>query len=391
MPGSPIFAIFVYGPFIEAHVILWLAILSYTAHSFLVVVQETAAGNDTVSWPSEPWSDRLGDFCYLAGLLTLWLLPAYCLVWFLEQPGWLFALWAIGVLWLIFPVSVLSSLSAASRWVMLRPAVIWRLRKRFPSWLGFYAASGLVLLVCLGLYGTAVSYSKVTLPPVTAVGTKGWLMDLSLVLGQIFFLPVAAVGAAAGMLVYARLLGRLGWLISKDRAPEGDVPPEATKLPVLRPAAVGDSSQSASMDSASTCETLLRPPEVLPQGQRQGLAGPPSPDTDETYEVLAEEHWLRPVPEAPRLPHVLPPAFAALPPEPRSQRKAALAMRSTRISELEDRLARPSPLPRPPRRPLVSGVYRFPFYRSNVRPLIWLSLGNLVVGVVLYVTVSLFF
>ena len=43
MFGSAVLALFYFGPVLEAQVILGLAILTYAAYSFLLVVEETAA------------------------------------------------------------------------------------------------------------------------------------------------------------------------------------------------------------------------------------------------------------------------------------------------------------------------------------------------------------
>ena len=86
--------------FILFWVILGLALLSYAAHSFLLVVQETAAGNDAVVWPlGESWHDRLGSFLTLVRMLLVWLALAYVVLALLELPPVLF-----GALPLVSPV-----------------------------------------------------------------------------------------------------------------------------------------------------------------------------------------------------------------------------------------------------------------------------------------------
>src|SRR5262249_35355107 len=101
-------------------------LLSYTACSFFVVVQDTAGGIDEVVWPGEPVGEWLGRGTVLAWLVLVWLAP---LGMFLRAaaPG-LFrddpvaVLIAAGViLWLFFPIAVLSSLSGGSRWLFFLP------------------------------------------------------------------------------------------------------------------------------------------------------------------------------------------------------------------------------------------------------------------------------
>src|SRR5438094_6775214 len=137
MFGSAVLALFFFAPVLEAQVILGLALLSYAAHSFLLVVQETAAGNDAVVWPlGESWHDRLGSFLTLVRMLLVWLALAYVVLALLELPPVLFGALATGLVWVFFPLSLLSSLSAPSPWMILRPQVVWRLVKRLPSLLG---------------------------------------------------------------------------------------------------------------------------------------------------------------------------------------------------------------------------------------------------------------
>src|SRR5262249_23829969 len=191
MLGPPVLGILVYGPFVEAHLILWLCFLTFSAHTFLVVVQETSAGADKVTWPGDPWTERLGSFLYLGGLLALWLAPVFYLTYLeiVDLEAWEIAAVIWGIVWLIFPVSLLSSLSATSRWVILRPVVLWRLLRHLPSLLVFYALSALVLGLTLGLFGLAVFLGKLPLLDDLTAGNAGWLLETALLLGPIFLFP----------------------------------------------------------------------------------------------------------------------------------------------------------------------------------------------------------
>src|SRR5262249_3758700 len=113
-------------------------LLSYTAYSFFVVVQDTAGGIDEVVWPGEPVGEWLGRGAVLAWLVLVWLAP---LGMFLRAaaPG-LFrddpvaVLIAAGViLWLFFPIAVLSSLSGGSRRVLFRSKRLGRLAPAAPA------------------------------------------------------------------------------------------------------------------------------------------------------------------------------------------------------------------------------------------------------------------
>src|SRR5436190_13852694 len=92
-------------------VLVGLATLTYAAHSFLVVLIQTAAGEDKVVWPDEPFQDWLWKPVYLAWLVLIWSVPATLLLDQLALPNRMMWLLAIGFVWLILPLTLLSSLS----------------------------------------------------------------------------------------------------------------------------------------------------------------------------------------------------------------------------------------------------------------------------------------
>src|SRR5207244_4226568 len=54
-----------------ASVIVGLFTLTYAAHCFLTIVEDTAAGNDEVHWPDQPPTDWYGKPFFLGWLLSL--------------------------------------------------------------------------------------------------------------------------------------------------------------------------------------------------------------------------------------------------------------------------------------------------------------------------------
>src|SRR5438128_2593341 len=101
-----------------AQVVVLIYLGAFAAHCFLVVVENTAAGNDRVRWPDEPIYDWLWKPPYLVWLVAFWLVPAYLVLravkpaFLRESPGLQFLAVALPALWLLFPVSLMSSLSA---------------------------------------------------------------------------------------------------------------------------------------------------------------------------------------------------------------------------------------------------------------------------------------
>ncbi|HYT92230.1 MAG TPA: hypothetical protein VEL76_26180, partial [Gemmataceae bacterium] len=102
---------------LAATAILGGMLLVSASHSFLVVVIGTAAGNDAVEWPDEPYFDWLGRALLLLWLTAFWLVPVgitakvLAPVFLPDDPVLRVALPAVPLFWLLFPVSVLSSLS----------------------------------------------------------------------------------------------------------------------------------------------------------------------------------------------------------------------------------------------------------------------------------------
>lgn len=268
-------------------------ILLYASHSFLLVVADTSAGNDEVFWPDEFLTDWIGKPIYLVWLAAIWLVPTWLLLRQAESPGladypWLITLIYLVVFWLFFPISVLSSLSVAMFWVVVHPGYLWQLAKRRRELGYFYAVSGLVLGGCTAL--------------VVATVFVGW----------IWLLPVMAPAVAAGWLIYARLLGRLAWVLN-PREP----PPPKPAPPRRRPRYVEGSP-----------------------GDEQREEADAGPDASRVEPVTGR----------------FPLNFA--------QRQAR----------------RLQPVPPPPAKPLVSGVYSFPWYGTSLRAWLALTLGALILG-----------
>jgi hypothetical protein len=191
--------------------------IGYAGVSLLGVVQETAAGNEELTWPDETLPDKAGQALYFAGLLALVLLPVGILVRLLREDlfpgdnGLRFLVLAVPGLWLLFPVGLLSSLAGTSRWFVFHPVLVARLLRLFSATAAFYAVTALLA----GLAGLA------------------WYFALFSDFG-LYVLPIAAVLGGWLWLLYARLIGRLAHLVGR-LGPIGVGPePEAPK-PLERP------------------------------------------------------------------------------------------------------------------------------------------------------------
>src|SRR3954447_25531347 len=116
-----------------ATVIVGTYVFAYASHCFLTVVEQTSAGNDEVVWPKEPYQDWLWEAVYMLWLTALWLGPIV-----LALRAVTAANAGAGVasevivaaavcVWLFFPITLLSSMSGSSRWVLLSPRLLSRL------------------------------------------------------------------------------------------------------------------------------------------------------------------------------------------------------------------------------------------------------------------------
>jgi hypothetical protein len=163
--------------------VLTLISTAITASTLLVIVSESSEGNKHVqAWPR--LLDSLGDFFLfaVAGMVSAF-------------PGWLVSylvfermehkvLAVAASVLLCFPVILLSQLDISSIWAVLSPKVL-RSMVRWPfSWLTFYVESAIIIAACL-----AAAYTGIL-----------WLL-----------VPVAV----AALILYARLLGRLGWRLAE--------------------------------------------------------------------------------------------------------------------------------------------------------------------------------
>jgi hypothetical protein len=355
-----------------------LLVGSYVAHCFLVVLEDTAAGADKVVWPDEPHVyDWLAKAVYLVVLLGIWVAGAGVLLTLLK-PGleaveWWLILFMLTLLivWLVFPVSLLSSLSGTSRMEIIRPVLVARLAQHPLALLAYFAASGLVLLFSfslafLGAYGWDWTLGELfgprTVPGV--VQLFGWVP----------LMPMIGMALAAGILIYARLLGRLAWVMNyrlRKRKRKKTPKLEATEGPAsLPPPAV----------TTAPAVPLAGPPPAPPMDHYELLSEEPSPATPaEVYEILPEEPASAPL--GPPWWEGMEPtegemqSIAVAPMSPGSKPQAVPMPHVSPPPMPVETLLRPEPKPARPRWPFISGVYLFPWYPTTLMAWAIMSLG----------------
>lgn len=169
---------------------------SYAANCFLAIVEATAAGNESCDWP-EGFNviEGLGTFFHLAWLCCFATLPVYLLVTTNAFPeagdyGWL----PIVLVWLItFPIMLLSSLASESRWVLLNRQIVKGVFLHPFAWLTLCASSLGMAFLC------------------------GELAQIAICQVNFVLLPVLGFFGSACLLIYARLLGRVGWILTQTK------------------------------------------------------------------------------------------------------------------------------------------------------------------------------
>ncbi len=61
---------------LAASAMVGVCVLAFAARCVLVLVNETAAGQDEIVWPSEPYQDWLGHAVQFIELVGIWLAPS---------------------------------------------------------------------------------------------------------------------------------------------------------------------------------------------------------------------------------------------------------------------------------------------------------------------------
>ncbi len=232
---------------------LWFA--GYAAHWFLLALDETATGTNVVrlTWPDDGYRDRLWKAAHLSFRVGIWLLPVLLLLRYWEMPvppeqRPFVGLLLVGVvLWLMLPISLISSMTADGQWEFFRLNILLRLVRQAPVTAAFYGYTlplllGSVLVAYLALFGyrqmmdSAPGYSEM-------IEIWSWA----------FVVPFTGAMAAAVLLIYARLVGRLAWMLDLD-------------------------------DEEEEAETVA---PTQPQGRPRVVAMPAAPPTD-TYALVEE-------------------------------------------------------------------------------------------------------
>src|SRR5262245_7143956 len=166
----------------------------FLSHYYLTVLEGTATGAKEVTWQAEPILDNFWKLWYMLWLFGLWFGPGYLIAKAVAGgtgSDWLKLWLPIAIVWLLYPISQLSSLSASTIWLPLVPDVFARLAQKPAVTLGFYLLS----IPVLALFAIAFKWAFLT--------QGEW---------EMLFLGAPLVVVA--LFLYARLIGRLAFVLA---------------------------------------------------------------------------------------------------------------------------------------------------------------------------------
>jgi hypothetical protein len=169
---------------------IWTMIyLTVAAHYFLTTIVESSAGIDEVEFTGDVgviewwWKPFL-----CLWVLGTWIVPiSVLLLPVLAHSPQAYAICWTGLLWLIFPVSLMSALYTQSWFFLLHPVMLWRMLRHF-------LALAYVHLMTLGAFAACVAL-------VVLAMTHSFL-----------WAGLAAFAIPTAILFYARHWGRFAWL-----------------------------------------------------------------------------------------------------------------------------------------------------------------------------------
>lgn len=201
--------------FVPLLAVTWMfgfAVAAHAAHYFLTIVESSATGmarnmswkgrpfrewiRDGVQWPDDLFLDYFAKTFYFAYIVGIWAVPAILTGRLIAgHTPWATVI-AGSIFWLLFPIGLLSSLASATRWTPFWSGIVVAFFHRPAKVFGFYLLSAPVLGVICLLFDLILLHTE----------------SVSMI-WSIALCPVAVVC----FFIYARLLGRLGLVVSFTR------------------------------------------------------------------------------------------------------------------------------------------------------------------------------
>ncbi len=169
---------------------------SYGAATFLAIIEDTSAGNATVQWPSGSWKEWFWRLFFITWLVACCFVAAgllHQLIRLLFTPP---TAVQVVLAWLpllgLFPLFLLSTLSANSWWSLLHGPLLQKLGRHPQAAVMLFVHTALIGIPCL------------------------WIATVAVFGGYYSLAPVMGLVWAAGLLAYGRAVGRVGYVVRED-------------------------------------------------------------------------------------------------------------------------------------------------------------------------------
>jgi hypothetical protein len=372
-----------------AMILVGSLVLAYIGYSFIHVLISTAAGNDRVSWPGDPLFDWLFKGWYLAWIAVMSALPAALVIAIgrihANDPRWAIAL--ASSVCLCFPIFLLSSTSGPSRLLIVRGEILAGFLGRLGLTIVFYVLSALVV-----------------------VGSSAFLW-YSIVEWPVAVVPLAMITLAIGILIYARMLGRLGHAITeepespqdrKKQAGQGkrvaskwgvpELPLPHDKAPRSRPATKKPRAKKPKSNAIDPWAIPELESKVKPVRKRIASDDPLGP-SEGGYDVesATKKAAASPARESKSSKRKNEQdTYDMAPNDPGPEIEPVPRPALPEVSSYEAALAAPKQRPALPANPMLSGVLAFPFYPTSLGPLCTMAIGLTVLGLLARGLMSLY-
>ena len=176
---------------------IWITLWSgsYMAACGMQIFEDTAAGNDHITaWPDPNWREWMWPLMHIGYVALMVLAVAYG-VGLAAGGNGTSRLTIIAIAeFVLFPICLLSVLEANNIAILFSPRLLLSLIRKPLGWVLFYATTGSMLVAWIGML-----WYVYRLNPLLVVVVNGLLY-------------------ASMSLIWFRLLGRLGWLITHKRS-----------------------------------------------------------------------------------------------------------------------------------------------------------------------------
>jgi hypothetical protein len=209
--------------------ILGLMSSLYGSAQFLAILEDTAGGNDHYQRP-ELVTDWFGSLIHLAYIGFCAMIPSVMVAAIAAtvlESRWGLALGLIPLL-VLFPIFLLSSMAGISSMAIVHGEVLAGFLRKPLLLPVFFLASAFLAAACLGL---------------------GYLTFAT---SNFFLALVTGFGWAAGWLIYARLLGRVAWVLSQSGIKVRKRRKKRRKKPTSDPADWGDVAEGSQAEISET-------------------------------------------------------------------------------------------------------------------------------------------